>query len=97
MLALDKVLPVAIAVVCVLMLARLFMGERLRGRVDRTAVQAWRSLRRRVLKLVRWRSSRKAAAQATEEVIRRARTKASGKWEGNVYKPDSFKRPRKPH
>ncbi len=55
------------------------------------------SLRRRVLKLVRWRSSRKAAAQATEEVIRRARTKASGEWEGNVYKPDSFKRPRKPH
>ncbi|RZL09573.1 MAG: hypothetical protein EOP40_09360 [Rubrivivax sp.] len=97
MLALDKVLPVAIAVVCVLMLARLFMGERLRGRIDRLAIQSWQGLRRRVLKLVRRRSSRKAAAQATEEVIRRARTKASGEWEGNVYKPDSFKRPRKPH
>lgn len=97
MLALDQVLPVAIAVVCVLMLARLFAGERIRHRVDAVLIRAWQGLRRRVLKLVRWRSSRKAAAQATEEVIRRARTKAAGEWEGNVYKPDSFKRPRKPH
>lgn len=97
MLAFDKVLPIAIALVCVLMLVRLFMGERLRNRVDRIALQGWHGARRRVLKLVRWRASRKAAAQATEEVIRRARTKASGEWEGNVYKPDQFKRPRKPH
>jgi hypothetical protein len=97
MLAFDKVLPVAIAVVCVLMLVRLFVGDRIRHRVDGALLRAWQASRRRVLKLARWRSSRRAAAQATEEVIRRARTKASGEWEGNVYKPDSFKRPRKPH
>ena len=36
----------------------------LRGRIDRVTIQAWQGLRRRVLKLVRWRSSRKAAAMA---------------------------------
>lgn len=96
MVALDKVLPITIALACLVMLVRLFIGARRRQRLDHTVVTGWQTLRKRVVKMVRWRASRKAAAQATEEAIRRARTK-SGEWEGNVYKPDSFKRPRKPH
>jgi hypothetical protein len=45
----------------------------------------------RVRDLYRWRASRKTAERVAEEAIRRARE--NGTWEGNVYKPKSFKRP----
>lgn len=94
MVAYEKVFPLLIATVCLLMLVRLFLGARLRHRLDQAVLGAWRGVRQRSLKLIRWHASRKVAAQATEEAIRRARRPA-GQWEGNVYKPDSFKRPDK--
>lgn len=37
-----------------------------------------------------------AAAEAAA-AIERARAKADGEWDGNVYRPKQFEKPRKPH
>lgn len=78
---------------CAVMLLRLLLGHR------RHAFDAfWRrhtlALRIRLLRLWHWRSAQRRARHDAEEAIRRAR---EGEWDGNVYKPKSFKRPRKLH
>jgi hypothetical protein len=85
--------------VCALLLVRLVIGERRRWRFDAAARRLWFTLRRfslavhrKLLSLWHWRSSRRQAAQAAEEAIRRARG-AEGSWDGNVYKPKSFRKP----
>ena len=84
---------------CALLLVRLVIGERRRYRFDAAARRAWFMLRRfgsalqrRLLSLWHWRSSRREAAKVAEEAIRRARS-AEGSWDGNVYKPKSFRKP----
>ena len=84
---------------CALLLARLVIGERRRYRFDASARRLWSILRRfglalhrKLLSLWNWRSSKRRAAQAAEEAIRRARS-AEGEWDGNVYKPKSFRKP----
>ena len=84
---------------CALMLVRLVIGERRRYRFDAAARRFWFALRRfglalhqKLLSLWHWRSSRRQAAQAADEAIRRARS-ADGSWDGNVYKPKSFRKP----
>lgn len=84
---------------CALLLFRLVIGERRRYRFDAAARRLWFLLRRfalwlqrKALSLWHWRSSRRQAAEAAEEAIRRARS-ADGSWDGNVYKPKSFRKP----
>lgn len=89
-------IAVAIAVACLLMLLRLLMGAQRRARLDRWLRSAWGSAQRRARMLWHWRSSRKVAAQAAQDAIERAR-RTRGTQEGNVYTPDAFKGPRKPH
>jgi len=81
--------------VCVVLLARMTLGNRRRQRFDagvRRAVTACRAAARRTY---RWRSSRRAAAAAAEEAIRRARSATDR--DGNVIRPRSFRGPREPH
>ncbi len=85
--------------VCALLLLRLVIGERRRYRFDAAARRLWFTLRRfglslqrKLLSLGHWRASRRQAAHAAEEAIRRARS-ADGSWDGNVYKPKSFRKP----
>ena len=85
--------------VCALLLVRLVIGERRRYHFDAAARRLWFTLRRfalwlhhNLLSLWHWRSSRRQAAAAAEEAIRRARS-ADGSWDGNVYKPKSFRKP----
>ena len=89
-----------------LLLARLFLGERRRRRVDAVALHGLAAWRRRAAALWRWRAMRREAARVAEEAIRRARERGrrgnggdedEGEWDGNVYKPKSFRGPRKPH
>ncbi len=83
---------------CVLMLVRLCLGERLRERVDAGLRQAGSRARRLALRAGqwrKWRQSRAAAAREAQEAIRRARQR--GERDGNVIRPDSFRKPRKPH
>jgi hypothetical protein len=98
---LEKSLAVLVASVCLVLLVRLAMPERLRWRMDAAARRTWQAFRAWVLRVWRWRSQRKRAARIAEEAIRRARE--SVEREGNVYRPKSFRErrdsdePRKPH
>jgi len=83
----EKVLAGTALAVCVVMLLRLCLGARARYRFDR----AWRA----AVHAPMWVVHRVRASRGAAEAIRRA--KSAGEWEGNVYTPKSFKRPRKPH
>lgn len=94
----EKVLAWSAAAACLLMLVRLFIGERQQAKLDRFALRMFRIVRRRVMAIYHWRATRQAqadAAEAARVVIERARHKVSKA--GNVYTPESFKGPKKPH
>ena len=92
----ERVLAALVIAACVLLLVRLAIGERWRWRVDRALGNVFRGVPRTVrrwLALLRHRRMAARAARVADEAIRRARSR--GDWEGNVYKPRSFrKRPR---
>lgn len=98
----DMLAAVTLAV-CLVLLLRLAIGRRRRVRFDAAMHRAARSVRRSGLRLWHWRSSRKAtelaAEQAAADAIRRAQRVAreTVHKQGNVYRPKSFRRPRKPH
>ena len=91
----EKLLAGAMALLCIVLLVRLFIGEPLRRRCDRAALQAWSVTRAWFHQVWHWRASRRRAALAAEEAIRRARARMER--DGNVYRPDAFREPRKPH
>lgn len=94
----GQVLAWATAAVCGLMLLRLVMGERRRAKLDRVLLSWGRSLRQRAHMVYRWRAARQArlnARVAANEAIEKARSKVNK--QGNVYTPESFKGPKKPH
>jgi hypothetical protein len=94
----DKILAGIVIVVCAMFMLRLMLGERRRYRFDAVARRLWASVRIRALRLWHWRAARRQARRDAEDVIRRARgADADGEWDGNVYKPKSFKGPRKLH
>lgn len=94
----DKIFSVLVAAVCVVMLIRLALGEPRRQRLDRAFTQAWLRLHRQALAIWHWRRHRQSAAQAqqaAQDVIQRVRHRVDK--DGNVYTPQAFKGPRKPH
>ena len=91
----EKLLAALTLGVCIVLLLRLFAGERWRRRSDAFARRTWARARGRTLYVWHWRESRRRAEQAAEEAIRRARVRMER--DGNVYRPDAFQEPRKPH
>jgi len=91
----EKIFAAAVLVVCLVLMVRLLVRARSRQRFDAALRHAAFSIRRRAYLIYHWRSARRSAERLAEETIRRARE--SGSWEGNVYRPKSFKGPRKPH
>jgi len=90
----DKILAALTLAACAVLLARLLMGETRRWRFDAAVRRGWFTTQRRFLLMWHWRASKRAAAKAAEDAIRRARQKKDGgEWEGNVYKPKSFRKP----
>lgn len=90
----EKVLPAIGLVVCGALLVRMTLAPRRRQAFDSAMRNHWLRLKR----LVQWRpSSRKQAARVAEEAIERARRQRDTEREGNVYRPKSFKGPKKPH
>ena len=77
------------------MLVRLMLGERRQQRFDWAMRRAYEACRRRVLSIARRRSTKRDAERVAEEAIKRAREATER--DGNVYKPNSFRGPRKPH
>ena len=92
----EKSFAALVALVCLVMLARLFMPERYRWRLDAWARDVWRALRtgvQRVWQVRHWHSSRKQAERMADEAIHRARHGVER--DGNVLRPRSFGQTRK--
>jgi hypothetical protein len=87
----EKILAWTGLVMCALGLVRLLLGERQRQWIDDFV----RLRFKRISGAWRWMRLRRQAVRETDEVIRRARRNISR--EGNVYKPEVFRRPKKPH
>lgn len=95
----EPILAGVVLLLCAAALLRLAVGARRRARIDALLRRAWLGLRVRALTLWRWRRLKREADQAARDAIRRAsgRDASAGDWEGNVYRPKSFRKPRKPH
>lgn len=87
----EKIVALAVAAACLVMLLRLVIGERHRRRLDHAVIGHWRRTSTWLVKNWRWRMSKKKAAKEAQAVINRARTR--GDWEGNVFRPKSFQKP----
>jgi hypothetical protein len=79
----EKVLAAITVGVCIVLLLRLAIGP------DRIAG------------VLRWRAAKRQAEREAKSVIERARRggaqRPEGDWDGNVYRPKNFRRPKKPH
>ena len=103
----EQVLAVLVASVCAVMLVRLCLPASRRIQLDQAVRRQWVLTSGVVRRLFRSRAARQAEAvqaeqarQATEAAIERARRvsrAADVVREGNVYKPEAFQKPRKPH
>ncbi|HKX42668.1 MAG TPA: hypothetical protein VJO99_16045 [Burkholderiaceae bacterium] len=95
----EKLFAGVVLAVCIVLMLRLLIGARRRGRFDAAVRRSWLGSRRFLDTLWHWRSRRREAQRAADAAIRRARghEAADGEWEGNVYKPKSFRKPRKLH
>lgn len=93
----DMVLASLGLVVCGVLGVRLMLGVERRRRFDARMHAAWHTLQAWVWQLRNGRAARREASRMADEVIKRARAREEGAWEGNVFHPDTFKRPRKPH
>ena len=91
----EKLLAGFTVAVCAVLLLRLCVGERMRHRFDAAVRRSWYACRCRALRVWRWRSSRREAARLADEAIQRAQRGVER--DGNVYRPKSFREPRKPH
>lgn len=85
-----KVFAATMLVLCIVLLLRLALSDRLRWRFDAAVRRAWTALSAGVRSLrdrVRGTREEHKAKKAAEAAIRRAR---SGSWDGNVFRPASF-------
>jgi hypothetical protein len=91
--------------VCIALALHMALPWRARSRVDAAFARLAGWLRGQVDRATGWRRRQRqtrAAALEAERVIRRAREsslrdKAEGEWDGNVYRPKRFDKPKKPH
>jgi hypothetical protein len=86
----EKGFAAIVLAACLVMLLRLVIGARRRQRFDAIAIRSWLRERGAALALWRWPRSRRRARQLADDAIRRA---SQGQWDGNVYRPEQFKRP----
>jgi hypothetical protein len=89
----DKWLAALTVAACAVLMARLLLGEARRQRFDGAVQRGWFGVKRRLFLLWHWRAARRAARKEADDAIRRASRTDGGEWEGNVYKPKSFRKP----
>jgi hypothetical protein len=106
----HEVLAATGLAICVALAIHMALPYRAQARVDALLHRMATALRRQLDRLTGWRrrqrQTRNAALEA-ERVIRRAREaalhddrdrrRAEGEWDGNVYRPKNFEKPKKPH
>ena len=94
-------------VICIALALHMALPYRVQARVDAGVARLGGWLQRQMDRATGWRRRQRqarAAALEAERVIRRARESAQGsegrvdgEWDGNVYRPKTFEKPRKPH
>ena len=92
----ERVFAALALVACVLLLVRLAIGARRRSRVDRAMRRALWALRRAGSSVRAGFMSlrhRREAAREADAAIERARKRSGGEWDGNVYRPKTFRKP----
>lgn len=91
---------------CIALALHMALPWRARARVDALLARLGAWARAQIDRATGWRRRQRqtrAAALEAERVIRRARESAQqggrmdGEWDGNVYRPKSFDKPKKPH
>jgi hypothetical protein len=90
----EKLFAVVVLAACLVALVRMALRPHQRARMDALGRRVWARCRALVQRGRRAPAPAPDPARVAEEAIRRAR---EGHWEGNVYKPRSFRRPKKPH
>ena len=92
----EKIFAVIMVAGCLVMLLRLGFGARRRHRFDSEIARWSRRTGARLESIFTWNSQRRRARRVAEAAIRRARespsTPGGGEWDGNVYRPKSFKK-----
>ena len=92
--------------VCIALALHMALPWRARAQVDAAVARLGAWVRAQIDRATGWRRRQRqtrAAALEAERVIRRARESAQqgsrmeGEWDGNVYRPKSFDKPKKPH
>lgn len=98
----EKILPTVVATACLVALVRLCLGAKRRWQFDQAMRRVWGRIRAVPQRMKQRPMSKKEAQQLAQDAIERARRNkqrdaVDGNWDGNVYRPKSFKGPRKPH
>ncbi len=81
--------------ICTALLLRMVLPDRQRWWVDYHARRFWLATQTAARRIWHGRGLRRAAARETDAAIRRARGESTR--DGNVIRPKSFDKPRKPH
>ena len=94
----ERVLAAVVLATCAVLLVRLLLNERRRYRFDMAMRRLWARLSRTTVsvwrtpgEIKRRRAAERQAEEAANEAIRRA--SGRGEWDGNVYRPKSFRKP----
>lgn len=92
---------------CIALAIHMALPDRARARVDALLRRLGSWLQQQMNRLTGWRRRQRqtrAAQLEADRAIRRAREaslrdsgRAQGEWDGNVYRPKSFEKPKKPH
>ena len=93
-MSLEKLLAGLVLGACLVALLRMALTPRQRDRLDAWALRPWQRCRNVFRRKPPKPLTQQDAARAADEAIRRAR---EGHWDGNVFRPRSFRRPKKPH
>jgi hypothetical protein len=93
--------------ICIALAVHMALPYRAQARVDAWVARLSAWFQAQMDRATGWRRRQRqtrAAALEAERVIRRARESAQqgenrvdGEWDGNVYRPKSFEKPKKPH
>lgn len=102
---LDTVFAALGLATCIALAVHMALPYRARSRVDGAVARLGDWVRAQIDRATGWRRRQRqtrAAALEAERAIRRARESSSrdkpdGEWDGNVYRPKSFEKPKKPH
>jgi hypothetical protein len=92
---LEKIFAATIVIACLVLMLRVVLGTRRRARFDTAVARFSKRTGASVDALFAWPTARRRARREAEAAIRRARE--GGEWDGNVYRPKSFRNRRKIH